>query len=452
MEIKDIARSIMRFLIVRFSLQKDKDEESEIIESIRKGVEFRGGNVWILIFAIFLASIGLNVNSTAVIIGAMLISPLMGPIMGVGLGLSIFDFELLKSAGKNLAIMVIVSLVTSTTYFALSPLHVADSELLSRTTPTIWDVLIALFGGLAGIVAGASKGKGTVIPGVAIATALMPPLCTAGFGLANGDLFFFLGAFYLFCINAVFISLSALIVTRLLKFKPVTLPDKTRERKLKNIISVVVIITVVPSILIAYFTVQRELFEQRARDYLQNEFLLEDTFILAKRVDYTRSSIEIVLAGHTLPDDSIELLVQRKMVYMLDDVNVEITQGDDYAEKFDINELKAGLTNELYSDNNRVINEQQLQIIKMNEELARLKSSYPVDAIAQEMNALDHGVSKLSIHDNLIFNVEQQVQDTITIAFVEFIKVPSRKEQRKIQDWLTLRVQSDSLLLVSRLK
>lgn len=452
MELKDIIRIIKHSLYARFSFQSDKKDQFEIVDSIRSGVEFRGSNVWILIFAIFLASIGLNVNSTAVIIGAMLISPLMGPIIGVGLGLSIFDFELLKSSAKNLSIMVVISLLTSTTYFAFTPLHEAQSELLSRTTPTIWDVLIALFGGLAGIVAVASKGKGTVISGVAIATALMPPLCTAGFGLANGDFFFFIGAFYLFCINAVFISLSTLIVTRLLKYHPVVLPDKSRERRLRNIISIVVSITVVPSILIAYFTVQRELFEQRAQKYLTTEFALNNTFILADRVDYDGSVIEIVLAGQAIPEDSIELLTERRINYNLDGVTVRILQGSDFTETFNINELKAGLSNELYADNIRRINEQQGTIAELNEELTHLKARYPTEDIAYELNSLGYGVSQLAIHDNLIFDYEQRSQDTVTIAFIEFIKLPSRSKQQKIQDWLTLRVQADSLVMVLRSK
>ena len=183
--------------------KKDKDNEALIVESIRNGVEFKGTNLWILIFAIFIASLGLNVNSTAVIIGAMLIYPLMGPIMGIGLGVGINDFELIKKAFRNLLIATIFSVLTSTLYFLLSPLNEARSELLARTTPTIYDVLIAFFGGMAGIVASSTKLKGNVIPGVAIATALMPPLCTAGFGLANGNMHYFFGAFYLFFINSV---------------------------------------------------------------------------------------------------------------------------------------------------------------------------------------------------------------------------------------------------------
>ena len=196
--------TLRRYLYNLFSLDNYKSSEQEVIESITKSVEFKGINVWVLVFAIFIASIGLNVDSAAVIIGAMLISPLMGPIMGIGLGAGIYDFELIKKAGRNLLVMMVISLITSTTYFLISPLREAQSELLARTTPTIWDVLIALFGGLAGIVATSTKEKGNVIPGVAIATALMPPLCTAGFGLATGNMYYFGGALYLFFLNEHF--------------------------------------------------------------------------------------------------------------------------------------------------------------------------------------------------------------------------------------------------------
>ncbi len=201
---------IKQFFGEYLDLRKDKDNEALIVESIRNGVEFKGTNLWILIFAIFIASLGLNVNSTAVIIGAMLISPLMGPIMGVGLAIGQNDFELLKRSLKSYLVATVFSVITSTIYFSLTPLDEVQSELLARTSPTIYDVLIALCGGLAGIIALSTKEKGNVIPGVAIATALMPPLCTAGFGLATGNLLYFLGAFYLYFINSVFISLATL--------------------------------------------------------------------------------------------------------------------------------------------------------------------------------------------------------------------------------------------------
>lgn len=200
--------AIKEFIRDIFNLSHDQESHFETIRAIEKGVVYKGINVWTLIFAIFIASVGLNVNSTAVIIGAMLISPLMGPIMGLGLSVGRYDFALLKKSLMNLLVAVVISVTTSTIYFLVSPLNIAQSELLSRTTPTIYDVLIALFGGLAGIVASATKEKGNVIPGVAIATALMPPLCTAGFSIATGNILYFIGSFYLFFINAVMISFA----------------------------------------------------------------------------------------------------------------------------------------------------------------------------------------------------------------------------------------------------
>ena len=201
--------SLRRFLRDRFDLGEDSALQDEVVDNICRGVDFRGTNLWVLIFATFVASLGLNVNSTAVIIGAMLISPLMGPIMGMGLSVGINDFDLLKRSVRNFGFMVLVSILTSTLYFVVSPLSGAQSELLARTVPTTYDVLIAFFGGLAGIVAQSRRDRtSTVIPGVAIATALMPPLCTAGYGLATLQLNYFLGAFYLFFINTVFIAIE----------------------------------------------------------------------------------------------------------------------------------------------------------------------------------------------------------------------------------------------------
>ena len=201
--IQDIKTFLKEVIDIRATIDTQKADES-----IRGNIYFKGPNVWILVCAIVLASVGLNVNSTAVIIGAMLVSPLMGPIFGIGLGLGTDDADLIKSALKNLATMVIISLLAASLYFLLTPLKLANpTELMSRTNPTIYDVVIALFGGLAGIFEMSRKEKGTVISGVAIATALMPPLCTAGYGVASGSLFIFLGALYLFFINCIFISL-----------------------------------------------------------------------------------------------------------------------------------------------------------------------------------------------------------------------------------------------------
>lgn len=223
MNFSELFLQFQNYLKGIFDPSEDRESEVETIENICKGINFRGSNLWVLIFAIFIASLGLNVNSTAVIIGAMLISPLMGPIMGIGLGLGINDFELIKKAFRNLAIATVFGILTSTFYFLISPLNEARSELLARTTPTIYDVLIAFFGGMAGIVASSTRLKGNVIPGVAIATALMPPLCTAGFGIASGNFSYFFGAFYLYMINSVFIAFATTLGVKLMHFSKKTL-------------------------------------------------------------------------------------------------------------------------------------------------------------------------------------------------------------------------------------
>ncbi|MFN7015283.1 MAG: DUF389 domain-containing protein, partial [Bacteroidia bacterium] len=218
---------ILRRFIYYLNLETELENPEIIHEEIEKGIVFKGTNLWILAFAIIIASVGLNMNSTAVIIGAMLISPLMGPINGMGYSIATYNFPLFKKAVKNFSFAVFTSLITSTLYFTITPISTAHSELLARTSPSIYDVLIALFGGLAGIVAISTKQKGNVIPGVAIATALMPPLCTAGYGLATAQFDFFLGAIYLFTINTVFIALASVSVSQYLKFPIITLVEPT---------------------------------------------------------------------------------------------------------------------------------------------------------------------------------------------------------------------------------
>ncbi len=267
-------KAIKDFFIRNFDVRQDKEDELETIEFIKKGIEFKGTNLWVLIFATFVASLGLNTNSTAVIIGAMLISPLMGPIMGFGLGLGISDFELIKRAFRNFVMAILFSVITSTVFFLISPISEAQNELLARTQPTVYDVLIAFFGGLAGIVASSTKSKGNVIPGVAIATALMPPLCTAGFGLATGNLYYFFGAFYLFFINTVFISLSTFLVVRILKYPKKVFLDKKTEKKVTRYVGVIVFFTIVPSLFLSYNLIRTSYFNERVRTFVAEELNL----------------------------------------------------------------------------------------------------------------------------------------------------------------------------------
>lgn len=277
-------KQIRDFFVRNFDVRQEKEDELETIESIRKGIEFKGTNLWVLIFATFVASLGLNTNSTAVIIGAMLISPLMGPIMGFGLGLGISDFDLIKRSFRNFATATVFSVITSTLFFLISPISEAQSELLARTQPTVYDVLIAFFGGLAGIVASSTKSKGNVIPGVAIATALMPPLCTAGFGLASGNLYYFFGAFYLYFINTVFISLATYVVVRLLKYPKKVFLNKQREKIVTRYVGVIVFFTIVPSLFLSYNLIRASYFNDRVRTFVADELSFPNTQILSKTV------------------------------------------------------------------------------------------------------------------------------------------------------------------------
>jgi len=285
-----------------FNLMPDKEDEREIVEQISSGVSFRGAQLWVLIFAIFIASLGLNVNSTAVIIGAMLISPLMGPIIGLGLALGTNDVDLLKLAFKNLLVMVLISLAASTLFFLLSPLNLTNpTELEARTSPTIYDVLIALFGGLAGILENSRKERGTAIAGVAIATALMPPLCTAGYGLSCLNAHFFFGALYLFIINTVFITLATFVMVKYLRFKTVTGLDPALVSKRRSLISTIILIVVIPSLFSAIGMVRDNNFERNVNAFVQENKLVSRSYIYDYRIysDHGRK-VEISLTGEPM--------------------------------------------------------------------------------------------------------------------------------------------------------
>jgi len=339
---------IVEFIKDRFNLSHEQEDYQATIKSIEKGVEFRGVNVWTLIFAIFVASIGLNVNSTAVIIGAMLISPLMGPIMGLGLSVGINDFTLLKKSLRNMSIAVVISIITSTIYFYISPLNEAQSELLSRTIPTIYDVLIALFGGFAGIVASSSKEKGTVIPGVAIATALMPPLCTAGFGIATGNFYYFIGAAYLFFINAVMISLSTFLFVRFLKFPLKQAVDTVHAARVKRYIYIVVTITVLPSVYFAYQIVQQTIFKTNAVNFINKEFVFKQSQVINTTYTYNRkdsNQIIVLLTGEKIDQATIAKLIKKLPDYSLNKVRLVIKQGFNNSSKLDMSQFNSSLGN-----------------------------------------------------------------------------------------------------------
>lgn len=435
----------------RFNLEEDKASEDEIIENVKKGIEFKGMNLWVLIFAIFIASIGLNVNSTAVIIGAMLISPLMGPIMGIGLGIGINDFELIKKSFKNLGISVLISVLTSTIYFLITPLSDAQSELLARTTPTIWDVFIALFGGLAGIVAATRKSISNVIPGVAIATALMPPLCTAGFGLATGNLYYFFGAFYLFFINSVFISLATYIIVRFMKFQKKEFLDPQKELRVKRSIVAVVLITVIPSIILAYNIVNRTFIEKNVQQFITNELSFPNTQIVSKKINFdsSRVQIEVFLLGSPVESNLIEVAKQKLPKYKLKDAELVIKQGVSGGSKVDISALRAGVIEELYRKNEEIIKNKDKQIQLLESQLALLSpNQYDIQEISKEAKTLFNNLIELSVNRSYVMNFRTNQLDTLTIGYAKFSTSVSNNDRKKLTNWLKERTNSEKFRLI----
>ena len=450
MEKESLYVQIKAFFARIFDVRQEKEDEQETIDSIKKGVEFKGTNLWVLIFATFIASLGLNTNSTAVIIGAMLISPLMGPIMGFGLGLGISDFELIKRSFRNFAIATVFSVITSSIYFLISPISEAQSELLARTQPTLYDVLIAFFGGLAGIVASSTKSKGNVIPGVAIATALMPPLCTAGFGLATGSLYYFFGAFYLFFINSVFISLATYLVVRVLKYPKKVFLDKDHEKRVTRYVGIIVIFTIVPSLFLSYRLVKTTYFNQQVLNYVNTELAFPNTQILSKTITNTsdKKEIKVVLIGDNVSDSTIESARNRLPNYGLKDVSLVVQQGFSEQET-DINKLKSLLMQDLYKNSEQVLRTQAMQIDSLQRELKSYHDDRLLaEQIKPEVKVLFPFVREISCTHTCLIPVDSDAQKPIMLIYVKSSEKISAENKRKLTEWLSARTQVKTIKLL----
>ena len=441
-----LSEALRSFLRSRFDLSADKASEEEVVDNIRKGVEFKGTNLWVLIFATFVASLGLNVNSTAVIIGAMLISPLMGPIMGMGLSVGINDFELLKRSLRNFGFMVLASIFTSTLYFFLSPLSGAQSELLARTTPTTYDVLIAFFGGLAGIVAQSRKDRtSTVIPGVAIATALMPPLCTAGFGLATLQFKYFIGAFYLFFINTVFIAIATFIVVRFLHYSKKEFVDKNREMRVRRSILLIVLVTIIPSVVIGYRIVKRSLFENDVKRYVNTVFQFPKTKVIEHtgiyRPDNGESYVEIYLIGEPISDEMIENARLQMPQYNLRDVRLVVRQSGE-TDNLNFSTLQTGYQ-ELLSEKNIRIRELETKLS------AFATDTLAVRDITVEMRTLVPDLHDVTLSKAVRYNTDKTPADTLVLCVMHLNKGKklAAGERERIEQWLRVRTKTDSLKL-----
>ena len=435
----EILLAIKKFINERFSLNEDRADERLIIASIRRHVDFRGVNLWTLIFAILIASIGLNVNSAAVVIGAMLISPLMGPIMGIGLGIGINDFELVKKGLKNITIAACISIAVSTCYFIITPLHEARSELLARTSPSIWDVLIAFFGGMAGIVAGTQKEKSNVIPGVAIATALMPPLCTAGFGLAIGKLSYFIGAVYLFFINSLFICLATYLVVHKLNFHKKEFPSRQQENKVRRSIFILSIVTILPSIFLAYRIAERSIFETNAKKFVQNEFQFSQSQVVTRNyiLQNPRPRIELLVIGNELSQPVIDSLEKRLPLYNLANAKLVVRQGLNSKNNIDLSQIRASILEDVF-------NQKKDTIFPLQE----VDPQHKIPDIKVELTALYPRMIDYTFTHAIVQSIRSTRKDTVAIFIGRCPEYLSRKEINRLRDWLRTQVSTDSIRII----
>lgn len=432
-----------------FNALPDKTDETAIVEQISDGVTFRGANLWVLIFAIFIACLGLNLNSTAVIIGAMLISPLMGPIIGMGLAVGRADLELLKRSLTNYGVSTVISVLTAALYFQLTPLTEAQSELLARTSPTLYDVLIALFGGAAGILALSTGGKGNVIPGVAIATALMPPLCTAGYGLAMGEWSYFFGACYLFFINTVFIALATYLGVRLLQFKPKQFVDKARLAVVNRYIAVIVVVTMLPAVYMTTQIIRQSVFENHVKQFVKQELNHPGTRILSEQADRETKTLDVVALGAALPNEMIEAARQRLADYQLADYQLNVIQGAQ-SDSLLLARNNAGTQQSLSGQDQQHLVLQTERVAQLERETADYRR---LDALAREIGgevkAVCPKVESIGLSKITETPVDSGAVHSYVLAVANSRTPLPATDRDRLAQWLKVRTQADSLRLVT---
>ncbi|WP_434354144.1 DUF389 domain-containing protein [Psychrobacter sp. HD31] len=439
----DENKSNSRVIVELFDLRKDQANADDIDETLRTNVKVAGTNLWVLFFAILVASVGLNVNSTAVVIGAMLISPLMGPIVGIGYGMGVNDASLIKLALQNLGIFTLISLIASTLYFTISPLDVAQSELLSRTSPTLWDVLIAFFGGSAGIIATTRKSMSNVVPGVAIATALMPPLCTAGFGLAQGNWSYFAGAFFLYSINSVFIALATFLFVNIFHLPKRHYVDKKTEKRNHMYIVITVLLMIIPSIYFAYNLVKQSQFTQFTNQYINASINNNGLILLGKDVNPQQQSVILTLGGADEPNKIQNEFEHQLIQRGFKKANVTIRNSGTSA--LDLSNLKTELTQDLY---NSMVNQVEM-LSKENQRLeTELASSSKLISEDESLYA-ELAAQYTKIHSTTISRGELFAKDKQPIPLIK-VEIGSKQalsdtDKKRIENWLTAKYQQQAL-------
>ena len=429
-------KSLWQVIKGYFNALPDKENEEETIQQISSGVAFHGSNLWVLVFAVFIASLGLNVNSTAVIIGAMLISPLMGPIIGMGFGVGINDLVLLKRSIKNYLVATGISVLTATLYFLITPLNEAQSELL------------ALCGGAAGILALSTKGKGNVIPGVAIATALMPPLCTAGYGLAMGESSFFFGAFYLFFINTVFIALATFIGVRMLRFKQRRFIDDARLRKMKQYIIGIVVLTMLPAAYMTLQIIRQSVIENNVRRFVRTELSFKGTRIISQNYDTKDKVLNVVAVGKTISKKAICEAEKMLEAYNLADYKLHVIQGSQSDSLLMANQmLGTGTTSEQVSKQKLI--EQSAQINDLEQKLEKFtRYTELTKDVREELKSMYPTAKLVTIAQIPETKTDTVVTKSHVMAVVSCLRPLNNPDRERLQSWLKLRTKSDSLKLI----
>ncbi len=458
-EFEQVKQTAWQGLKIFFSelldIRQDTDRDATI-EAVKKDISFKGHNAWILIFSIFVASIGLNVSSAAVVIGAMLISPLMGPIVGLGLSVAINDVETLRRSLINLGVMIALSVITAYLYFELSPLTKESPELIARTYPTILDVFIAIFGGLALIVAKTKKGTiASVIFGVAIATALMPPLCTVGYGLAIGNLQYAGGAFYLFSINAVFIALSAFVVAKLLRFPLVRYANSKRRKRVAQFATLIALLVMVPSVILFLNLLKVELFDNRASDFVKLNMNYEGAEVVKFSKDFNKKEINVYFIGKLIPKEVINTwkaeLNENKD---LRDSDLNVFQGSDpstHLAKSMSGEIKFEILEDLYVKNEELLQNKDNRIDFLERELRKLKlKEIRFEEISKEVKINYNEITKISYSNRVSTNFTTiDTLPVINVVWDESISEEIKKEDMaKLEKWLKYRLKMDTLLIL----
>ncbi|NOQ72241.1 MAG: DUF389 domain-containing protein [Crocinitomix sp.] len=444
----ELVSGLFQFIKSTLSLKHGKYNYKEVVAVAEESVLFEGYNVWILICSIVVASIGLDMGSIPVVIGAMLISPLMGPIRGIGFGVGINDLALLKSSVKNYGVMVAVSLVTSIIYFLLSPTDIANSELLGRTEPTFLDAMIAFFGGLSGVIAASNGKNDTVIPGVAIATALMPPICTAGWGIANAEWTYFLGASYLFLLNSLFIALSTVILLRYLRFPKREYLSEKIEKKVQNYIILFMILVIAPSGYLFYKMAKRSSFEANTALFVDQVVKEYDPNMLVTPnpiFDWNESVIELAVVNAYIDSSTLGAWNRRKEDFSLEFARIKIIQGEDLVAMTD-RKIKEALG--LSGNQNELINmlkEKEVLINDLQSKFEAYKAGEEAKKDQFDLNRMLNGfkveypeINNMAINRSFSINAKNQM-DTAYVIAVNFNSNVDALERKKLKSRISHR-------------